>query len=176
MPTAKDAEPRFYCLHESPIGDLLLAGDERALTNLHFTDGPKAAEPAPDWKPATAPFDAVREQLDAYFAGKLQTFDLTLEPEGTPFQIQAWFALRLIPFGETRSYAQQATTLGKPTASRAVAAANGQNPIAILLPCHRVIGSDGSLTGFGGGLPIKQALLDHERKNAKTPNAQLNLF
>ena len=116
-----------------------------------------------DWREGDN--DVLREthaQLDDYFAGKRRTFDLPLAPRGTEFQCGVWHTLAMIPYGETISYAQLATRVGKPSAMRAVGAANGRNPLPIVLPCHRVIGSDGSLTGFGGGLPTKQFLLSLE--------------
>jgi methylated-DNA-[protein]-cysteine S-methyltransferase len=114
-------------------------------------------------EPGSVLFKTV-EQLGEYFAGDRTVFDLPLAPTGTPFQLEAWEALRRIPFGETRSYSGQAAIIGKPTAVRAIGAANGRNPISIVVPCHRVIGANGSLTGFAGGLEAKRWLLDHERR------------
>lgn len=144
---------------ESPVGSLLLAGDDRGVRCLMFARGRSAAEPAADWEPDRGSLKEPVRQLAAYFAGKLREFDLPLAPEGTPFQQRVWRALRGIPYGETTSYGEIARRLGKPEAVRAVGLANGANPIAIIIPCHRVIGSHGSLTGYGGGLAIKQALL-----------------
>lgn len=110
--------------------------------------------------PCLAP---VVQQLSEYFAGKRQVFDLPLDLHGTDFQVAAWKSLAQVPFASTWSYAQQATSIGRPTATRAIGAANGRNPVAVILPCHRIIGSNGALTGFGGGLPVKQWLLQHER-------------
>ncbi|HET7922087.1 MAG TPA: methylated-DNA--[protein]-cysteine S-methyltransferase [Gammaproteobacteria bacterium] len=152
----------YYHLMPSPIGELLLAGEEDALRCVHFQGGPRPLRPEPDWEKAEKPFREVIRQLRAYFNGKLQKFDLPLAPEGTEFQMRVWRALREIPYGETWSYGQLARRIRKPQASRAVGAANGQNPIPIIVPCHRVIGANGSLTGFGGGLPIKRALLELE--------------
>ncbi|MEZ5714818.1 MAG: methylated-DNA--[protein]-cysteine S-methyltransferase [Paracoccaceae bacterium] len=146
----------------SPVGKLLVAGTDRALHFLSFPTGHKAFGPHPDWQRADAPFHEVRRQLDAYFAGARRRFDLPLHLGGTAFQNSHWRYLAGIPFGETRSYGQIATALGRPQASRAIGAANGSNPIPIILPCHRVIGANGSLTGFGGGLPVKEFLLRHE--------------
>ena len=144
----------------SPIGELLLVGDGQALTGLYLIpDRP----PAPAIR-ADAPRDpdALRpaaEQLEAYFAGELTAFDLPLAPSGTPFQRAVWDALLTIPYGETVSYGEIARQIGDPSAVRAVGTANGRNPISIVIPCHRVIGADGSLTGYGGGLERKRALL-----------------
>lgn len=152
-----------YFTHiDSPIGALLVAGDADALHFLSFPTGKKAFCPRPHWRHADAPFTEVRRQLAAYFAGELRRFDLRLHLSGTTFQTSVWRYLSGIPFGETRTYSQLATDLGRPGASRAVGAANGNNPLPIILPCHRVIGADGSLTGFGGGLPAKRHLLRHE--------------
>jgi methylated-DNA-[protein]-cysteine S-methyltransferase len=152
-------------LHElaldTPIGTLRLFAADDALVHL-FLPG----RPPPDLggRPGRHPvLDRAREQIEAYFAGELRTFDLPLAPRGTEFQRAVWRALGDIPFGATCSYAELAAAVGRPKASRAVGAANGQNPIAIIVPCHRVIGADGSLTGFGGGLPMKEHLLRHER-------------
>lgn len=146
----------------SPVGDLLVAGTDQALHFLSFPAGHKAFGPHPDWQRADAPFREVRRQLDAYFTGALRQFDLPLHLGGTTFQNGVWNYLAGIPFGETRTYGQIATTLGRPKASRAVGAANRNNPLPIILPCHRVIGSNGSLTGFGGGIETKEFLLRHE--------------
>ena len=151
-----------YTYIESPVGDLLVAGTDEALHFLSFPAGHKAFGPQPDWHFTDAPFREVRTQLDAYFAGDLQEFNLPLYFDGTAFQNSVWRYLKGIPFGETRSYGQIAADLGRPRASRAIGAANGSNPIPIILPCHRVIGQNGSLTGFGGGLLVKEFLLRHE--------------
>lgn len=146
----------------SPVGDLLIAGSDEALHFLSFPTGHKAFGPATDWQQDDAIFREARGQLDAYFAGKLRQFDLPLHMSGTAFQNSVWQYLSSIPFGETRTYGQIASNLGRPKANRAVGAANGNNPLPIILPCHRVIGASGSLTGFGGGLPTKEYLLRHE--------------
>ncbi|MGH8372222.1 MAG: methylated-DNA--[protein]-cysteine S-methyltransferase [Gammaproteobacteria bacterium] len=149
----------FYHIMPSPIGDLLLAGDNEALHFVYFQGGVRPTKPDQDWERSDKPFLETVRQLKAYFNGKLQRFDLPLAPEGTEFQMRVWQTLRSIPYGETWSYGELARRIRKPTASRAVGAANGQNPIPVIIPCHRVIGANGSLTGFGGGLPIKQKLL-----------------
>ena len=152
----------YYTHVASPIGDLLVAGTETTLHFLSFPTGHKAFGPALDWQQADVPFQNVRQQLNAYFSGELRCFDLSLRLSGTAFQNSVWNRLSGIPFGETRTYGQIATQLDRPKASRAVGAANGSNPLPIILPCHRVIGANGSLTGFGGGLPTKEFLLRHE--------------
>ncbi|MGE3274774.1 MAG: methylated-DNA--[protein]-cysteine S-methyltransferase [Vicinamibacterales bacterium] len=160
-----------YALHESPIGPLLLAGDADGLRVLAFAgarfagDGrAKAPVPVdPAWEPDRGALTAIRAELDAYFAGRLRAFTVPVRPGGTAFQGRVWAALQRIPYGETISYQDLADRIGNPRAVRAVGLANGANPVAIVIPCHRVIGRNGSLVGFGGGLPIKQALLDLER-------------
>ena len=159
---------------DSPIGGLLLIGDGEALHGVHFQDGPHPTKPRKEWEPSERPFREVIRQLKAYFAGKLTDFDLPLAPVGTEFQLKVWRALRTIPYGETWSYGELARRIRRPAASRAVGAANGQNPIPVIVPCHRVIGSDGSLTGFGGGLAIKQTLLALE--GALPVSKQTRLF
>jgi methylated-DNA-[protein]-cysteine S-methyltransferase len=153
-----------YTTIESPVGPLLLAGDERGLRRVSFENGKRSTPPRADWKLDKEPFAEVIRQLQAYFRGELREFDLPLAMEGTEFQLRAWNALRAIPYGETVSYARLAERIGNPKAVRAVGSANGSNPIPIIVPCHRVIGSDGSLTGFGGGLPTKKMLLELENK------------
>ena len=152
-----------YTYHDSPIGPLLLAGQEGELTAIRFPAGGEREPPKAGWTPEDVPFDDVKRQLDGYFAGSRRRFDLPLAPAGTAFQRQVLKALQAIPYGETRSYKQVAEAIGKPRAVRAVGAANARNPIPIIIPCHRVIGSDGSLTGFGGGLDAKRQLLALER-------------
>ncbi|HEX3225107.1 MAG TPA: methylated-DNA--[protein]-cysteine S-methyltransferase [Gaiellaceae bacterium] len=142
---------------ESPIGRLGLVGSDAGLSGVRFH-----ARPAKTVESCSVLDEAV-EQLDAYFAGELIDFDLPLDLDGTEFQRQCWLALATIPYGQTVSYGEQARRLGLgPDAARAVGAANGQNPVPLVLPCHRVIGADGSLTGFGGGLHVKRFLLEHE--------------
>ena len=155
----------FYTeVDDSPVGPLLLAGDSEALHVLAFGVGsrPRAIDAA--WKPDTkGVLTDVRRQLDQYFAGRLQHFTTRLAFNGTPFQNAVWQELTRIPYGETISYLDLAKRIENPKAVRAVGMANGANPIAIIVPCHRVIGSNGSLTGFGGGLPTKRALLELEK-------------
>jgi methylated-DNA-[protein]-cysteine S-methyltransferase len=155
-----------YRTIESPIGPLLLAGDDQGVRFLLFSTGRHTAQPKPEWEPDRGSLNDIASQLTSYFAGKLRAFDIPLAPQGTPFQQQVWRALCDIPYGTTTSYAELARRIGKPKAVRAVGLANGSNPISIIIPCHRVIGSNGSLTGYGGGLPIKKALLDLERGQA----------
>jgi methylated-DNA-[protein]-cysteine S-methyltransferase len=152
-----------YRTMDSPIGSLIIAGDEGGLRHLLFAEGRKSARPQPEWEPDRTSLTETVRQLTAYFAGTLRAFDLPLAPKGTEFQQQVWRALCAIPYGETTSYGALAKRIGNPNAVRAVGLANGSNPIAIIIPCHRVIGSNGSLTGYGGGLPIKKALLEMER-------------
>ncbi len=152
-----------YAHMESPVGALLLARDDTGLRVISFPSGHKARAPEPGWqKTDIAEFDDTTSQLTAYFDGETTEFDLPLKPEGTPFQMAVWEALQDIPYGETISYGELAKRIGKPSASRAVGAANGANPLPIVIPCHRVIGADNSLTGFGGGVDIKAFLLEHE--------------
>lgn len=152
----------YYTYLDSPIGPLLLSGEWDALTGLHFSTGAKARGADPSWERAEEPFLRVKKQLKEYFAGERKHFDLNLAPRGTPFQLAVLAALQDIPYGETRSYLEVAQQIGKPKAVRAVGSANGNNPIALIIPCHRVIGSNGQLTGFGGGLDTKRYLLDLE--------------
>lgn len=152
-----------YRTFDSPIGGLLIAGDGDGLRFLLFSRGRDQAKPHPDWEPDRGVMREPIRQLSAYFAGKLREFDLPVVPDGTSFQRSVWKQLQKIPYGETISYAELARRIGNPKAVRAVGLANGSNPISIVIPCHRVIGSNGSLVGYGGGLPIKQALLSLER-------------
>lgn len=151
-----------YRMVDSPIGPLTLAGEGSTLTNLRMVEQTYEPDRA-DWLLDDRAFPDAAEQLDAYFAGELQEFDLPLRLSGTEFQRRVWNALRTIPYGETRTYGEIAQQIGAPTAFRAVGLANGHNPIAVIVPCHRVIGANGSLTGFGGGLERKSALLELER-------------
>jgi methylated-DNA-[protein]-cysteine S-methyltransferase len=153
----------------SPLGPLLLVGTEDALTSIWLPSGRDRLEPDPGWIESAAPFAEAVRQLGAYFAGRLRQFDLPLAPEGTAFQQRVWRALLDIPYGETVSYGELARRIGRPSAVRAVGAANGQNPLSIVIPCHRVIGSDGRLVGYGGGLPAKSALLALEQHVAGAP-------
>jgi methylated-DNA-[protein]-cysteine S-methyltransferase len=155
-----------YDEFDTPVGRLLLVADEQGLRHIGFEIGRYPVWIGDDWRRDTKALRVVRAQLDAYFAGELTEFDLPLAPQGSPFQLQVWGELRRIPYGATLSYGDIARRLGDPTASRAVGAANGRNPLPIVVPCHRVIGADGSLTGFGGGLPTKKFLLEHEQRYA----------
>ncbi|MGA8151519.1 MAG: methylated-DNA--[protein]-cysteine S-methyltransferase [Terriglobales bacterium] len=155
--------PMNYAQIESPVGPLLLAADDAGLRQILFVKGRTPARPDPSWIENSAPFKATVSQLRSYFAGELEEFDLPLAPEGTAFQLKVWKRLCDIPYGETISYGELARRLENPNASRAVGLANGSNPIPIVIPCHRVIGSNGKLTGYGGGLPIKEKLLALER-------------
>jgi len=147
---------------DSPIGDLTLAGVGCALTHLLMAEQAHAPDRS-GWEPAGPDaFADVVTQLDAYFAGRLTEFDVDLRLDGTEFQRRVWAALQTIPYGETRSYGQIAEQIGSPAASRAIGLANGRNPISIIVPCHRVIGSSGSLTGYGGGIERKRILLELE--------------
>lgn len=157
-----------YTYLETPIGTLLIAGDDEAVRRIEFPKNGKPARSEAGWRESSrGPIAEAVRQLREYFAGKREQFDLPLLPEGTEFQRGVWRRLQEIPYGETISYGELAKRVGNPKASRAVGAANGQNPIPIVIPCHRVIGANGKLTGFGGGLPIKEALLTLESK-AKT--------
>ncbi len=159
-----------YTVVDSPIGELTLVGDGEALTALYFAD--HARRPGPDtFGPrADGPFADAREQLAEYFAGERTAFDLPLAPRGNPFQRRVWQLLTAIPHGRTRTYGQLAAQLGDPGLARAVGAANGRNPISIVVPCHRVVGRDGSLTGYAGGLARKAYLLDLERPATAGPD------
>jgi methylated-DNA-[protein]-cysteine S-methyltransferase len=157
-----------YCYLESPIGKLLIAGDQEGVHRITFP--PKgepggAAPPEAGWTPSVrGPVKEAVRQLEEYFAGRRTEFDLPLVPQGTGFQMTVWRHLRDIPYGETISYGELARRVGNPKASRAVGSANGSNPLPIVIPCHRVIGSSGKMTGFGGGIPVKEALLALESK------------
>ena len=151
--------PIHYYIIKSPVGKLLLTASGKHLTRLSFQNGKHPIKPDPTWIYDQRPFQKTVEQLKAYFSGKRKTFTMKVAPAGTPFQQQVWEALKTIPYGKTVSYGEIARTIGKPQASRAVGAANGKNPISIIFPCHRVIGSTGKLVGYGGGLPIKEKLL-----------------
>jgi methylated-DNA-[protein]-cysteine S-methyltransferase len=147
----------LYDTIDTPLGELLLAGDGRALTAVHMEGFPR-----PGWRHDPDALREPEEQLQAYFAGELREFDLPLAPHGTSFQREVWDALRDVPYGSTISYAELAAAVGRQGAARAVGAANGRNPIAVVIPCHRVIGASGALTGYGGGLGRKRLLLDLE--------------
>jgi methylated-DNA-[protein]-cysteine S-methyltransferase len=155
---------------ESPVGGIMLAREDAGIRMIQFGAGlrrkGKPREPQPGWEEDASAFSEEVDQLHRYFAGELHEFRMDLEPEGTDFQREVWVALQQIPFGETINYGELARRIGKPTASRAVGAANGANPVGIVIPCHRVIGANGSLTGYGGGIENKERLLAHERVNA----------
>jgi len=159
-----------YRIIGSPIGPLTLAGNGSTLMHLRMADQTHEPDRA-GWEPADPDaFADVVKQLDAYFAGTLTEFDVDMQSAGTEFQLRVWAALQTIPYGETRSYGQIAEQIGSPAASRAVGLANGRNPISIIVPCHRVIGSSGGLTGYGGGIERKRALLELElNANSMTP-------
>jgi methylated-DNA-[protein]-cysteine S-methyltransferase len=171
-----------YHMASSPVGLLFLARSEKGLRYLQFMDrrsikrmiaGHEAANPEGKWEPSLLDLKDVVDQLDAFFNGMLREFELPLDLAGSEFQTKVWNELSRIPFGETRTYGQIAKAIGQPKATRAVGLANNQNPVAIVVPCHRVIGADGSLTGYGGGLPKKRWLLEHEsRHNLRAPTAQ----
>jgi methylated-DNA-[protein]-cysteine S-methyltransferase len=154
----------FFTTMDSPIGELVLRSDGTSLTGV-FTHGPKPREMRKaDRNRGNEVLTEAREELTAYYAGTLKEFKVPVAPHGTPFQQRVWRALLEIPFGETESYGQLARRIGSPNAARAVGLANGRNPIAIIIPCHRVIGSSGALVGYGGGLPRKKWLLEHEAR------------
>jgi methylated-DNA-[protein]-cysteine S-methyltransferase len=153
-----------YATVESPVGPLTIAGSRMGLHSISFGGGRPDSIPVSNGrKPGLDIVEATIRQLQAYFAGKLVQFDLPLKPDGTPFQMQVWRELQTIPYGTVISYGELARRIGKPKASRAVGAANGANPIPIIIPCHRVIGSNGKMTGYAGGIHIKEALLELER-------------
>lgn len=165
--------PLYYAYLDTPIGSLLVAGDAERLHLIGFPSGSRAHRASALWSRDDELFSDAFSQLRAYFAGDLKRFNLPLRIAGTPFQNAVWSALRDIPYGETLSYGELARRIGRPAASRAVGAANGANPLPIVVPCHRVIGADGSLTGFGGGIETKRYLLRHEQ--TFSPSAQLDL-
>ncbi|MCP4303117.1 MAG: methylated-DNA--[protein]-cysteine S-methyltransferase [Gammaproteobacteria bacterium] len=157
----------YYCYLDTPIGELLLAGENDALSMIGFPKGSMRRDPESEWIYNEKPLAKARQQLREYFAGDRKDFDLPLQFNGTEFQVKVLKALQKIPYGETVSYGEIAKRIGKPKAVRAVGAANGRNPIPIVLPCHRVIGSSGDLTGFGGGLDTKEALLRLEAEHTQ---------
>ncbi len=166
---AADPTRVLYTTMQSPIGELVLVGDARSLTGVHMQSGRSAWTPVPGARADASALAPAVAQLEAYFAGDLIRFDLPLAPGGTPFQRIVWAALLDIPYGRTESYGELARRIGRPGASRAVGLANGRNPIAIVVPCHRVIGASGSLTGYGGGLERKRWLLALESRQARLP-------
>lgn len=162
---------RHYRYADSPLGRMLLVADQDALTGVYFVGQKYEAMPGADWSepdpdvPAAAPLSRAQRQLEEYFAGKRDRFELKLAPSGTPFQQRVWQALAAIPSGSTVTYGALANSIGAPRSVRATGAAVGRNPISIVLPCHRVVGSDGSLTGYAGGLERKRALLALEAES-----------
>ncbi|MEM9092667.1 MAG: methylated-DNA--[protein]-cysteine S-methyltransferase [Cyanobacteria bacterium P01_F01_bin.53] len=178
----------YYTWIESPVGDLLLTSNGQSLTGLYLKGQKHFPEMEDSWKNTTdlEIFTQVQAQLTEYFTHKRETFDIPLAPQGTPFQKEVWLSLHQIPFGETSSYGTLAQQLGKPGGARAVGAANGRNPISIIVPCHRVIASNGKMTGYAGGIDRKQWLLRHEQKvsssapqkaqNSAQENAQISLI
>lgn len=164
----------IYTQMDSPVGPLLLAGSAAGLQLIGFSEGSMAHAPKPEWEQVPTAFAQARAQLQEYFAGTRREFDLVLDPRGTAFQRSVWRQLQAIPFGATCSYRDIAERIGNPKAVRAVGSANGRNPLPIVVPCHRVIGSNGSLTGFGGGLKNKQILLEHERSQRTLFSTNIN--
>jgi methylated-DNA-[protein]-cysteine S-methyltransferase len=152
---------------DSPVGTLLLAGNPEGLHQITFPTNGSPARPDSEWQEDASALAEVVRQLRAYFSGELEIFNLPLSPQGTPFQQKVWSELLKIPYGETTSYGELARRIGNSNASRAVGLANGSNPIPIVIPCHRVIGSNGKLTGYGGGLPIKEKLLALEKRQLR---------
>ena len=165
----------YFRFHDRPTGSLLRAGDDAGLRMLYM-DTERHGYPNPDWQPASRQFDEACRQLDRYFEGRLKRFDLPLAPRGTPFQQRVWQALLEIPYGHTTSYSELAERIGNPKSVRAVGTANGANPISIIIPCHRVIGRDGSLTGYAGGLARKALLLKLEGAKLQPEQDQLLLI
>jgi methylated-DNA-[protein]-cysteine S-methyltransferase len=162
MSSIAETDSLLYTSIDSPIGELLLLGDGEELHGLYMQGGKKPARIAPQWRRSATPFAGVRAQLREYFAGERVAFDVPLAMRGSGFELKVWSALVDIPYGQTASYGEIAARVGQPSAARAVGLANGRNPIAVIVPCHRVIGADGTLTGYGGGLERKQLLLELE--------------
>jgi methylated-DNA-[protein]-cysteine S-methyltransferase len=160
-PTLDDRDE--WTVTATPVGDMMIVGDDDSVHHIHLPGSFDAGRFAPDRAGSPAAVHEAVAQIAAYFAHNLREFSLPLDPRGTQFQRRVWFALADIPYGETESYGELAARVGNPKACRAVGLANGRNPVPLVLPCHRVIGADGSLTGYGGGLTLKQSLLDHER-------------
>lgn len=152
----------YYSEIATPVGPVTIVSDGNAITTVTMRPAAAVTARPGEWDRDDARLRVAREQLAAYFAGELRQFDLALAPRGTPFQMQVWTALQQIPFGETRSYGALAASIGQPGSARAVGAANRTNPIGIVVPCHRVIGADGTLTGYAGGIARKKFLLEHE--------------
>jgi len=157
------AQRLAYAFVDSPVGRLMLAGDESGLWLLSFAGKDRRVAVSDRWEASDVLFQDVKRQLAAYFSGELRSFSVPVHLEGTEFQLAVWNTLPTIPYGSTWSYGELARRIGRPSAVRAVGGANHANPVAIIIPCHRVIGSDGKLTGYGGGLPTKDKLLALER-------------
>ena len=168
--------PITFTIMESPLGNLLLAGNKQGLTHVSFQDGKNPLLPKLGWQRDDRMWETAVSQLTAYFAGELHTFSLPLAPQGTPFQQQVWAYLQTISYGRTTTYGKIAAELGNQKASRAVGAANGRNPITVIIPCHRVVGSSGKLTGYASGLSFKKALLGLEWNGRLGTTEQLSLF
>ncbi|MGH2732287.1 MAG: methylated-DNA--[protein]-cysteine S-methyltransferase [Actinomycetota bacterium] len=158
------AEMTRYGHAETPIGPLLLVAREEGLAGIYPQEHRCGPVPTEGWIHDESYFDRARGQLGEYFSGDRTSFDLPLHPEGSPFQLEVWAGLREIPYGETSSYGELAQRIGRPGAARAVGSANARNPLSIVVPCHRVIGADGGLTGYAGGIDTKAWLLEHERR------------
>lgn len=158
-----------YCYVDSPMGTILLTAEGDALSGVYFTDHCHSPAPATGWRHDDAALEPIQAQFSEYFDGRRNQFDLAVVLHGSPFELMVWAALRAIPYGETVSYGHIARAIGRPTAARAVGAANGRNPVCIVVPCHRVIGANGTLTGYGWGLERKVWLLDHEKRPTGSP-------
>lgn len=168
----RERAARYFSRMDSPLGSILFLGSREGLVSLHLEKTRYGPFQSPESEEDPTVFTEARDQLAAYFAGTLKVFDLKLAAEGTPFQNTVWRALMDIPFGETESYGALAKRIGSEGAARAVGLANGHNPIAIVVPCHRVIGANGSLTGYGGGIERKKWLLEHERAFSEPKRAR----
>ncbi len=163
----------FFTRIQSPVGELTLVASAKGLRGIYMEDHRKAPPTPAIWKNDPSRFAEAVEQLAEYFSGKRGSFDLPLDLQGTPFQLRAWHALLEIPFGETRTYAEQAALIDNPKAVRAIGLANGRNPVSIIVPCHRVIGKNGTLTGYGGGLERKRFLLELEKNHFENNQTRL---
>ncbi len=163
------AETTWYGHAETPIGPLLLVAGEEGLAGIYPEGHRRGPIPTEGWVNDERRFDLARRQLEEYFSGSRRSFDLPLRPKGSPFQLEVWAGLREIPYGETSSYGELARRIGRPGSARAVGSANARNPLSIVVPCHRVIGADGGLTGYAGGIDTKTWLLEHERRVRTAP-------
>ena len=162
MPASCDSEPAWDTVLGTPFGPLRVVGTAQGLTNVEFTEGEQPPRQESGWQEESGLLAEAKQQLHEYFEGQRRCFTLPVAPGGTPFQQRVWQELQKIPWGTTTTYGEIAKRIGKPAAVRAVGSANGRNPLAIVIPCHRVIGSDGSLTGYAGGIATKRRLLQHE--------------